>query len=110
MTMIRTFNSNRTFTGSFTAEYINPEMFSLLLGRDFSTQNDFWDVSYYKLIQNRTHRKRRINKKWAKRYGFRRELVDIGSFKAEKNRAGIVMFTKNTGKDSLSRIQPNCKN
>lgn len=102
MTMIRTLNSNRTFTGSFTAEYVNPEMFSLLLGGDFSTQNDFWNVSYYKLVKNRTHRKRRINKKWEKRYGFRRELVDLGSFKAEKSRTGTVMFTKNTGEDSLS--------
>ena len=33
--------------------------------------------------QRRKHRKRRINKKWAKRYGYREVDVDYGEFNAE---------------------------
>ena len=30
-----------------------------------------WDLYYTVKVQNRRHKKRRINKKWAKRYGYR---------------------------------------
>lgn len=42
------------------------------------------DASLIDRKQNRTHRKRRINKKWAKRYGFtetpKREIFRVGDF------------------------------
>ena len=33
--------------------------------------NTSFDITYTKSVQVRKHRKKRINKKWAKRYGFR---------------------------------------
>ena len=76
--MIREINTTAEFSGSFT---MNPDLFSEL----FSLWNDDnpWTLEQKILVQNRKHRKRRINKKWAKKYGFREEIKSLGKYQIE---------------------------
>lgn len=55
-----------------------------------------FDMKVKGIVQVRRHRKKRINKKWAKRYGFREGLVFAGRFRlAEYNtRDGKFNFEK----------------
>ena len=46
------------------------------------------------MVQNRKHKKKRINKKWAKRYGFREVQTKIvGNMKTTSNDGNICEFT-----------------
>lgn len=40
-----------------------------LFGIDKAKKPDAYDITYTKIVQCRKHKNRRINKKWAKRYG-----------------------------------------
>ena len=62
---------------------MNPEALDILksLSQPLKT-GDTVNVKGVKLIQKRKHRKRRINKKWAKRYGYREIPTDYGDFQA----------------------------
>lgn len=55
-----------------------------------------FDMKVKGTVQVRRHRKKRINKKWAKRYGFREGLISAGRFRlAEYNtRDGEFRFDK----------------
>lgn len=46
-----------------------------ILGLDIPHPTDTCDIQYEKLIQARTHKKKRINKKWLKRYGYKRITI-----------------------------------
>lgn len=76
--MIREINTTAELSGSFT---VNPDLFSKL----FSLWDDDspWTLEQKILVQNRKHRKRRINKKWAKRYGFHEEIKSLGKYQIE---------------------------
>lgn len=54
-----------------------------LLGMDLSNQPDKYTISYIQMIQNRTHRKKRINKKWAKRYGYSKLIHELPNVKID---------------------------
>lgn len=45
-----------------------------MLSVDISNRPDAYVVQYVKLVQARKHKKKRINKKWLKRYGYRYRL------------------------------------
>lgn len=49
-----------------------------ILGADFSNTPDQVNILYVKKIQARKHHKKRINKKWLKRYGYKEQLFDLG--------------------------------
>ena len=49
-----------------------------ILGADFSNTPDQVNFLYVKKIQARKHHKKRINKKWLKRYGYKEQLFDLG--------------------------------
>lgn len=44
--------------------------------------------------QNRIHKKKRINKKWAKRYGYKQVVVDSKGWKIKNNTDGSIEFVK----------------
>ena len=46
--------------------------------------SDNWSMSFIKQEQIRRHRKKRINKKWAKKYGYRDVVIPLGNFKVEE--------------------------
>lgn len=47
----------------------------VLLGIDKANKPDAYDIVYVKLVQCRIHKKKRINKKWAKKYGYKQVNV-----------------------------------
>lgn len=64
---IRTFG---TCEASFTCEnaMINEKLLSKLF---LPKKSDIFDLQYTAMVQARRHRKKRINKKWLKRYGYK---------------------------------------
>lgn len=49
---------------------INQDRLNQVIGIDESRLPDKYDLTIFKPIQKRRHKKKRINKKWAKRYGY----------------------------------------
>lgn len=43
-----------------------------ILGLDIAQMSDSYDIQYIMLVQARKHKKKRINKKWLKRYGYKK--------------------------------------
>lgn len=71
------FNLNITpesFELNFSVEYDTSELLKVL-GLDKANQLDVYDVVIQKSIQIRKHKKKRINKKWAKQYGY--DMVNV---------------------------------
>ena len=50
---------------------VDAEMMKQLFGYDGNLKNDAFDFSFSYLVPRRTHKKRRIAKKWLKRYGYK---------------------------------------
>lgn len=66
------FNLNIThenFQLDFSAEFDTSELLKVL-GLDLADRPSMFDIKIQKPVQVRKHKKRRINKKWAKRYGY----------------------------------------
>ena len=57
---------------SFSSEFsIDPDLFYNILGVDYGESDETtFTFEAVKYIQKRRHKKKRINKKWMKRYGF----------------------------------------
>lgn len=64
----------RILSFSANTSKINPT----ILGADFSKTPDQVNILYVKKIQARKHHKKRINKKWLKRYGYKEQLFNLG--------------------------------
>lgn len=77
--MIRSLNAYTNNEFSATCE-INLDVLNKILGIDIANSDDAWAFHYTKLVQRRKHKKYRINKKWAKRYGFREETCNMGNY------------------------------
>lgn len=85
--MIRNISRSKDIELSATCE-INLDVLNRIIGTDTTNSNDAWEFHYTKLVQRRKHKKYRINKKWAKRYGFREETYNMGNYhidSVEKN-------------------------
>lgn len=67
---------------SYDTEF-NSELLNKLCGYDENHGNN-WELSYKKTEQIRKHKKKRINKKWAKKYGYREVNVQLGKFNMTK--------------------------
>ena len=62
-------NGGKSVSCTFSCD-INKEMLNKLYG-SLPKPNDKWYMIFEKKVQRRRHHKRRINKKWSKRYGFK---------------------------------------
>ena len=60
---------------------INMDLLQQICGFDTAQKNDNWTLTQVKREQIRKHKKKRINKKWAKKYGFRDVVIPLGNFK-----------------------------
>ena len=80
-----------TFT---TDEPLDTEKFYKMIGYDLSKLPDRYDIQFQKFVQARRHKKRRINKKWLKRYGYKIITVDAKGWKVKMNTDGTVEFIK----------------
>lgn len=84
---------NTEYQITFTMENvsINEDLFSKLLGVN---QKPKWSFYYDHQIQRRKHRKKRINKKWAKRYGYKTERVELNGLEFEQQNDNEFTFVR----------------
>lgn len=73
---------------------IDTEKLYDLIGFDSSKMPDAYDIGFQKLVQIRKHKKRRINKKWAKRYGYKTVTYISKEWNLHMNTDGTFEFTK----------------
>lgn len=65
-----------------------------LIGVDVSNAPDKYNFQIMKVKQTRKHKKKRINKKWIKRYGYKQILVDSKGWKLKTHTNGYYEFVK----------------
>lgn len=82
------------FKGEFTLEINDAEINTGIFGIDEATFPDMWDLQYIKVVQARRHKKKRINKKWLKRYGVISIPVESKGWEVTNYSDGSVEFTK----------------
>ena len=89
----------RVLSFSANTSEINPA----ILGADFSKTPDQVNILYVKKIQARKHRKKRINKKWLKRYGYKEQSIDFGEWNVKStDECGEYEFTRKVIDDANS--------
>ena len=87
--------NDHTYEFTFNADKpIDTEEFYKILGIDIANMPDAYDVQFIKLVQARKHKKRRINKKWLKRYGYKQMIVESKGWKMKTDTDGNVEFIK----------------
>ena len=85
-------------TLSFT-NITNKEDLFKVLGVDTSNVPDAYSILLTKPIQRRTHKKKRINKKWLKKYGYKL-LVDYkDNWRIKSYKDGVYEFVKEKNYD-----------
>lgn len=85
------FDLNREDSFSFTSDIdINTDLFRTLCGEPDVGSTPFVLYSERR-IQARRHRKKRINKKWAKKYGYRQIYLSLGNFNLLKQDDDFVL-------------------
>ena len=86
---------NDEYTITFnTDESIDAEDLYKILGVNKANMPDAYNIQYMKIVQVRKHKKRRINKKWLKRYGYKQILVESKGWKVKTDTKGNVEFIK----------------
>ena len=63
-----------------------------LIGIDVANAPDKYKFQLIKVKQARKHKKKRINKKWIKRYGYKQILVDSKGWKLKTHTDGYYEF------------------
>lgn len=63
-------------------------------GVDSSKLPDSYDIQFIKLVQARKHKKKRINKKWIKRYGYKQKLFETKGWKIKTYTDDGIEFIK----------------
>lgn len=79
---------------SITFNVNEPIDLNKVLGLDIAQFPDSYDIQYIKVIQVRKHKKKRINKKWLKRYGYKKVIIDSKGWKVDILADGTVEFMK----------------
>lgn len=79
--------------GELTFETANVDI-DTLLGIDKTNMPDTYDLTHTKVVQCRRHKKKRINKKWAKRYGYKTVDVVVKGWQLSTYRDGTFEFKK----------------
>ena len=83
---------NTSITMEFTTdETVNTNK---ILGLDITQMPDSYDIQYVKFVQARKHKKKRINKKWFKRYGCKKVIVNSKGWNVKTYTDGTVEFVK----------------
>ena len=71
-----------------------PIDFNKFLCMDFTQFPDIHDIQYSKVVPVRKHKKKRINKKWLKRYGYKEVVIKSKGWKINCRIDGTVEFVK----------------
>ncbi|WP_288682264.1 hypothetical protein [uncultured Eubacterium sp.] len=83
---------NTSITMDFTTD--EKDDFNKILGLDVAQMPDPYDIQYVKIVQARKHKKKRINKKWLKRYGYKKVIVNSKGWNVKTYADGTVEFVK----------------
>lgn len=83
---------NASITMKFTTE--ETVDINKILGLDIAQMPDSYDIQYVKIVQARKHKKKRINKKWIKRYGYKKVIVNGKGWNVKTHTDGTVEFVK----------------
>ena len=86
-------NEEYTMSVDFGKEIDTNELHKVL-GVDVSNMPDAYDIQFIKFVQARKHKKKRINKKWLKRYGYKQMIVESKGWKVKTDTDGNVEFIK----------------
>lgn len=65
-----------------------------LFGIDMAKKPDAYDITFIKMVQCRIHKRKRINKKWAKRYGYKPITVTPKGWQINTYTDGTFEFKK----------------
>ena len=79
---------------SVVEEPLDTDELCKILGLDEAKMPDKYDIQVSKVVQCRRHKKKRINKKWAKKYGYKQTHVIMKGWKMHSNRNGEIEFVK----------------
>lgn len=82
------------YTISFDSKTDNSNELKKIFGVDMSNLPDAYDIQFIKIVQARKHRKKRINKKWLKRYGIKQVLVNSKGWKLQTHTDETYEFVK----------------
>lgn len=92
---VLSFNHDPTYELTFNADNpIDKEEFYRILGIDMAKMPDAYTIQYIKFVPARKHKKKRINKKWLKRYGYRQILAESKGWKIKHYTNGKTEFIK----------------
>lgn len=99
------FNHEPTYTMTFdTDKPIDEEELYKILGVDTTKMPDSYDLYGIKYVQARKHKKRRINKKWLKRYGYKQVNFKSKGWKMKIDIDGNVEFVNRVCEISLENL------
>lgn len=73
---------------------IDREEFMKIIGVDKSNVPDAYNIQFIKIIQARKHKKKRINKKWERRYGYKQVLTSGKGWKIVHKTDGSSEFIR----------------
>ena len=73
---------------------IEKENFYKILCVDMAKMPDAYTIQFVKFVEARKHKKRRINKKWLKRYGYKQMIVESKGWKIKSDTDGNIEFIK----------------
>lgn len=81
---------------SITMEFTTEETVDInkILGLDIAQMPDSYGIQYVKIVQARKHKKKRINKKWLKHYGYKKVIVNSNGWNVKTHTDGTVEFVK----------------
>jgi hypothetical protein len=80
-----------SFSATFDCAVINEDLLNFLMG---CPEDRFWKFTKIISVPARKHKKRRIQKKWIKRYGTINREESLGNFKYELKPNGAHEFTR----------------
>lgn len=83
---------SKTMTVTFPTN--EPVDFCKLFECDSNSIPDAYDIQFVKVTQTRKHKKKRINKKWLKKYGYKKMIVKSKGWKTEAYTDGRFEFVK----------------
>ena len=86
-------NEEYTMSVDFDKEIDTNELHKIL-GIDVSNMADAYDIQFIKFVQARKHKKRRINKKWLKKYGYKQMIIESKGWKMKTDTDGNIEFIK----------------
>lgn len=93
------------FTVDIDSAILSKDALDILLGTKKTVNEQGLKIVFETLVQVRRHKRKRINKKWAKRYGYKKEIVSTdGWFFSEDATTGTVEMWRYGDKNEVKNV------